>query len=114
MTGQFSMPNAPTTALPMTEPSTLETPTTAAASPKAMPRFSTGNVVPISALATGIIPPAPTACTTRPTSKTAKLPMTCDRPQMTAPRQNTPMHTVNTRGRPRLSAILPITGMSAA
>ena len=50
-----------TIALPAAAPNTFDTPTIAAASPSAMPRLCGGNVVPIAALATGIMPPAPAA-----------------------------------------------------
>ena len=87
---------------------------TAAANPSAMPRFSGGNETPIAAFATGIMPPAPAACTTRPTSKSPKPPTVCDKPHRQAPAQNVHTQTANTRRRPTVSATLPMTGMSAA
>ena len=114
MTSHPWMPTTPMTALPTAAPSTFARPATAAASPSAMPRFSAGNVVAIAALATGIMPPAPAACTTRPASKSPKPPHDFARPHSSDPAANTARHAVNTRLRPRRSASLPTTGMRAA
>ena len=56
-----------------------------------MPRFSSGNAVPNSAVATGMMPPPPTACTARATSSISKLPKSCARPQKSEPTPKSPM-----------------------
>ena len=47
-------------------------PNTAPINPRALPRFSGGKVSPITALATGKMPPAPNPWIARPASSTAK------------------------------------------
>ena len=55
---------------PMMGPMRNAMPNTAPMSPSAPPRFSGGKVSPMTALATGKMPPAPRPCTPRPTRST--------------------------------------------
>ena len=58
---------------PMIGPMRKARPKTAPISPSALPRFSGGKVSPMTALATGKMPPAPKPCTARPNSTTSKV-----------------------------------------
>ena len=82
--------------------------------PNANPRFSGGNVVPNSAVATGTMPPPPTACTARAANSIQKLPTSCANPHRSDPPPNSRMLARYTYLRPERSASLPITGMAAA
>ena len=71
-------------------------------------------MVPNSAVATGTMPPPPTACTARAPNSIQKLPTSCARPHKSDPAPNSAMLTRYMRLRPERSASLPITGMAAA
>jgi hypothetical protein len=74
--------------LPADAPKMLAIPYTPPTRPNAMPRFSRGTSVPISAVAIGRMPPPPIAWIARAPISIAKLPVSCDSPQAREPRPN--------------------------
>ena len=114
MNCQLACPNTDRIRLPADAPKMLAMPYTPPTRPNANPRFSGGNVVPNSAVATGTMPPPPTACTARAANSIQKLPTSCANPHRSDPTPNSRMLARYTYLRPERSASLPITGMAAA
>lgn len=91
MNCQFCCPNTSSIKLPAEAPNTFAMPYTPPTRPSAIPRFSSGNAVPNSAVATGMMPPPPMACTARAASSSSKLPKSWARPQNSEPTPNSAM-----------------------
>ena len=85
-------PNTSRIALPTVGPRMEARPYTMPTMPRAMPRFSSGNAVPNSAVATGMMPPPPSAWMTRAPMRIQKLPKSCATPHSAEPKPKSRMH----------------------
>ncbi len=86
-------------------------PNTAPIRPSAPPRFSGGKVSPITALATGKMPPAPRPCTTRPRSSSQNTPEPWENATTSDPAANSATSRTYTARRPKKSLSLAISGV---
>jgi len=114
MNCQLLVPKRSSIALPTLAPMIFATPYTPPTIPSAVPRFSSGKVVPNSAVATGTIPPPPVACITLEIRSSEKLPAFCESPHKSEPKPKRVIDVRYMRLLPCRSASLPMIGMAAA